>query len=104
MLLKPWLLQVSASSPSCRLTDPKGVVSGKLLRANAAGPRRCDGCTFWQADLGPRHRLMCNYYTMRHDTSPNYPRSWALQVKMRRQTWRKPKVSFERLHCSPRRS
>ena len=76
----PQTLQVSASSPSCRFTDPKGIVSGKLLRANAAGPRRADGATFWQADLGSGHRLMCNYYTMRHDTSPNYPRSWALQV------------------------
>lgn len=71
---------MSASSPSCRSTDPKGVVSRALLRANAAGPRRSDGAAFWQADLGAGHALMCNYYTMRHDASPHYPRSWALQV------------------------
>lgn len=72
-------MQVTASSPSCRFTDPKALVSGNFLRNNVARPRR-DGETWWMVDLGPQHRLMCNYYTMRHDASPNYPCSWALQV------------------------
>ncbi len=72
-------VQVTASSPSCRSTDPKAVVSGNFLRNNAASQQR-DGGTWWRMDLGAHHRLMCNYYTMRHDASPDYPRSWALQV------------------------
>lgn len=70
---------MTASSPSCRFTDPKAVVSGHFLRNNAAGQRR-DGGTWWRLDLGEQHRLMCNYYTMRHDASPDYVRNWALQV------------------------
>ncbi len=72
-------VQVTASSPSCRSTDPKALVSGNFLRNNAAGQQR-DGSTWWRVDLGAQHRLMCNYYTMRHDASPDYPRNWALQV------------------------
>ena len=71
--------QVTASSPTCRFTDPKAVVSGHFLRNNAAGQRR-DGGIWWRVDLGEQHLLMCNYYTMRHDASPDYPRSWTLQV------------------------
>lgn len=73
--------QVTASSPTCRFTDPKAVVSGHFLRNNAAGQRR-DGGIWWRVDLGEQHRLMCNYYTMRHDASPDYPRSWTLQVRV----------------------
>lgn len=71
--------QVTASSPSCRTTDPKGVVSGKFMRNNAAG-QRPDGAAWWQIDLGAQHSLLCNYYTIRHDASTTYPRNWTLQV------------------------
>ncbi|CAL8466648.1 g6184 [Coccomyxa elongata] len=79
-------LQVTASSPSCRSTDPKAVVSGNFLRNNAASQQR-DGGTWWRMDLGAQHRLMCNYYTMRHDASPDYPRNWALQASNDGTVW-----------------
>jgi hypothetical protein len=31
-------------------------------------------------DLGPHHRLICNHYTLRHDASADFLRSWVLQV------------------------
>ncbi|KAK9823236.1 hypothetical protein WJX72_001265 [[Myrmecia] bisecta] len=74
-------LQVRASSPVCRNTKPQGVVSGQFLRNNFAGPRSEAGVaqTWWSLDLGAANRLMCNYYTLRHDASQDYLRSWALQ-------------------------
>jgi hypothetical protein len=39
--------------------------------------------TWWQLDLGPQHRLLCNYYVIRHDGSQEgFARSWALQVRV----------------------
>ena len=70
--------QVQASSPSCKHTDPKAVVSGNFLRLNLAGPSKTG--TWWQINLGPGHRLICNYYTLRHDGSSEFPLCWALQV------------------------
>ncbi|KAK9831854.1 hypothetical protein WJX81_001923 [Elliptochloris bilobata] len=73
-------VQVSASSPCCRHTDAKALVSGGFLRHNAAGPPSGGGGgAWWQLDLGARHRLACNHYTLRHDASPAFPRSWGLQ-------------------------
>ena len=82
-------VQVSASSPGCRHTDAKALVSGGFLRHNAAGPPTGaaggggGGGAWWQLDLGARHRLACNHYTLRHDASPAFPRSWALQARGR---------------------
>lgn len=79
-------MQVSASSPGCRHTDAKALVSGGFLRHNAAGPPTGNGGgggAWWQLDLGARHRLACNHYTLRHDASPAFPRSWALQARGR---------------------
>lgn len=43
--------------------------------------------TWWQLDLGPQHRLLCNYYVIRHDGSQEgYARSWCLQVGAVRQS------------------
>ena len=77
-----WGLQVRASSPSCRNTDPKAVVSGLFLRNNFAGPRYEDGQlqSWWLVDLGPGHRLIINYYTLRHDGSQDFLRNWVLEV------------------------
>ena len=71
-----------ASSPSCRNTDPKAVVSGLFLRNNFAGPRYEDGQlqSWWLVDLGPGHRLIINYYTLRHDGSQDFLRNWVLEV------------------------
>ena len=32
-------------------------------------------------DLGPGHALLLNYYTIRHDGSTDFPRSWVMQVR-----------------------
>ena len=76
-------LQVSASSPVCRNTDPKAVVSGNFLRMNFAGPCTVDGKaqTWWKVDLGRQHCLTCNYYTLRQDGSQDFLRNWVMQVR-----------------------
>jgi hypothetical protein len=82
----------------------QAIVSGQFLNTSYAGPRYIRGCpapagdvaaaartcsgssstmpsTWWQLDLGPQHRLLCNYYTIRHDGSHDgFVRSWVLQV------------------------
>ncbi len=77
-------LQVSASSPVCRNTDPKAVVSGNFLRMNFAGPCTVEGQaqTWWQVDLGEQHCLTCNYYTLRQDGSQDFVRNWVMQVSL----------------------
>ena len=37
--------------------------------------------SWWVLDLGPEHRLICNHYTLRHDGSTDFLRSWVLQVR-----------------------
>ena len=76
------LLQVTASSPVCRSTDPKALVSGNFVRMNFAGPSCVNGKaeTWWQVDLGQRHCLTCNYYTLRQDGSQEFLRHWVMQV------------------------
>lgn len=67
-------------------------MSGQFLHTSFAGPRHvrggepgCDASrpsSWWQLDLGPRHRLLPSYYTMRHDGSHDgFARSWVLQVR-----------------------
>jgi hypothetical protein len=75
------LVAARASSPACRGTDPRALLSGGFLRTNFAGPRREGGAlsTWWQLDFGAGHALECNYYTLRHDGSTDFLRSWALQ-------------------------
>lgn len=56
-----------------------------FARLNFAGPRlekSGNRTTWWAIDLGGGCRLACNYYTLRADGSPNYPRSWVLQVPL----------------------
>ena len=86
-------LQVSASSPSCKLTDARALTSLKFVRINMACPNR-DGEIWWQADLGVRHSLACNYYTVRADASGNFPHDWELQVCFRL-------FSFDKMHLQP---
>lgn len=81
----------------------QALVSGQFLNTSFAGPRyvrappvstgpapgpgtttssRAAPSTWWQLDLGPQHRLLCNYYVIRHDGSQEgYARSWSLQVR-----------------------
>jgi hypothetical protein len=83
----------------------QALVSGQFLNTSFAGPRYIRApqqpaastaaaavaaaaaaaaalpSTWWQLDLGPQHRLLCNYYTIRHDGSQDgFVRSWVLQV------------------------
>lgn len=79
------LLQVRSSSPSCRFTDPRALLSGNFLPNNFAGPRLEGGpggqlASWWVIDLGPGHSLVPNYYTLRHDGSLDFLRNWVLQV------------------------
>lgn len=75
----PGWLQVQASSPCCKHTDPKAVVGRNFLRLNQAGPGKTG--TWWLFDLGANHRLICKYYTLRHDGTFDFPRTWYLQVR-----------------------
>ncbi|KAH9549375.1 hypothetical protein CY35_10G016000 [Sphagnum magellanicum] len=87
----PWMnpalikkLVVSASSPPSRFTDPKALVSRNYQGTSIAGPCNEGGGTsaWWKVDLGEDHELICNYYTVRHDGSSNFMRTWSLQVKL----------------------
>jgi hypothetical protein len=91
-------------SASCVWASMQALVSGQFLNTSFAGPRyvrappvatgaasgpgttssssRATPSTWWQLDLGPQHRLLCNYYVIRHDGSQEgYARSWSLQVR-----------------------
>ncbi|EFJ48857.1 hypothetical protein VOLCADRAFT_48365, partial [Volvox carteri f. nagariensis] len=35
--------------------------------------------SWWQVDLGEQHQLAITYYTLRHDGSQDFVRSWVLQ-------------------------
>lgn len=76
--------QVRSSSPLCRFTDPRALLSGNFLPNNFAGPRLEEGgqlASWWVVDLGHRHSLVPNYYTLRHDGSSDFLRNWVLQVR-----------------------
>jgi len=99
----------AASQLPCVVSAVQAIVSGQFLNTSFAGPRyvrepavqpvaagaegasgsssssssssRRTPSTWWQLDLGPQHRLLCNYYVIRHDGSnEGFVRSWALQV------------------------
>ncbi|KAK9833216.1 hypothetical protein WJX74_010670 [Apatococcus lobatus] len=83
-------VEVKASSPVCRSTDPKILVGGGFQRINFAGPRRQpDGShvAWWSLDLGPHHRLACNHLTLRHDGTQEFLRSWTLQASNDQLSW-----------------
>lgn len=82
-------ITVTASSPTCRYTDPKALVSRAYQPTSFAGPRIEHGrsCTWWMVDIGHDHQLMCNYYTFRQDGSTIFMRSWAFQGSMDCENW-----------------
>lgn len=96
-------LQVQASSPACRSTNPASCVALGPPRLNFAAPRSEAGrlVSWWSLDLGPRHQLACSAYTLRHDKSHDPLRSWTLQVKTLRGTLRL-KVSGNQRTTVPR--
>lgn len=74
-------VQVRASSPSCRTTDPHRLCGSQFSRHSVAKPQLGpDGqrLAWWLIDLGT-WRLACDHYTLRADGSLNYLRSWRLQ-------------------------
>ncbi|GIL97309.1 hypothetical protein Vretimale_2789 [Volvox reticuliferus] len=79
-------VDVRASSPTGRTTDPRVVVGRQFVRTNFAGPRYVNGAaiSWWQVDLGEQHQLAITYYTLRHDGSQDFVRSWVLQVGLGR--------------------
>ncbi|GAX79048.1 hypothetical protein CEUSTIGMA_g6488.t1 [Chlamydomonas eustigma] len=82
-------VQIKASSPSARHTDPKALAGDKFVCTNFAGPRYINGqaVTWWNVDLGPCHKLILNYYTLRHDASPDFPRNWVIQGSSEGSEW-----------------
>ncbi|KAK8956097.1 BTB/POZ domain-containing protein [Platanthera guangdongensis] len=82
-------ITVTASSPTCRYTDPKALVSRAYQPTSFAGPRTENGrsCTWWMVDIGQDHQLMCNYYSLRQDGSTTFMRSWAFQGSMDGEKW-----------------
>ncbi|CAI5468328.1 unnamed protein product [Closterium sp. Yama58-4] len=77
----PWMnpvllgtLSVTASSPRSRYTDGKFIVSGDYVSSSFAGPCVEEGCmtAWWCIDLGEKHKLLCNVYTVRQHGSPNH--------------------------------
>lgn len=87
---QPWVnparsgaVRAWASSPACRSTRPEGLTAPGPPKLNFAAPRADPGsgrrAAFWALDLGPRRALACAAYTLRHDTSRDFLRSWRLQ-------------------------
>ncbi|KAG2440290.1 hypothetical protein HXX76_004401 [Chlamydomonas incerta] len=74
-------VDVRASSPTGRTTDPRVLAGRQFVRTNFAGPRYVNGVasSWWQVDLGEQHQLAITYYTLRHDGSQDFARSWVLQ-------------------------
>ncbi|KAH9693811.1 BTB/POZ domain-containing protein [Citrus sinensis] len=92
----PWVnpvlakrINITASSPISRYTDPKALASRTYQGLSFAGPRMEDGhnCTWWMVDIGQDHQLMCNYYTLRMDGSRAYIRYWNFQGSMDGKSW-----------------
>lgn len=80
---------VSASSPPSRFTDAKALVSRNYQGTSFAGPCNVAGglSAWWKVDLGEDHKLMCNYYTVRQDSSSSFMRDWSFQGSMDGQKW-----------------
>jgi len=80
---------ITASSPVSRFTDPKRLASRIYNHCSYASPRPEEGklVSWWCVDLGQTRRLFCNYYTLQHDSSDCYLRSWELQGSQNGQKW-----------------
>ena len=50
------------------------------LKAVHAAVRHAQVSSWWVVDLGAAHRLIVNFYTLRHDGSADFLRNWVLQV------------------------
>jgi hypothetical protein len=67
-------------APPTPQPSPAALLAGHVSSSSSSGQPQPS--TWWQLDLGPQHRLLCNYYVIRHDGSQEgFARSWALQVR-----------------------
>ncbi|KAL4557579.1 hypothetical protein LXL04_035762 [Taraxacum kok-saghyz] len=82
-------INITASNPISRYTDPKVLASRTYQGTSFAGPRIEDGrnCSWWMIDLGLDHQLMCNYYTLRQDGSKAFMRDWNFQGSSDGKNW-----------------
>ncbi|XP_062227782.1 BTB/POZ domain-containing protein At2g30600 isoform X2 [Phragmites australis] len=97
-------ITVMASSPNCRYTDPKALVSKNYQGTCFAGPCIEEGKkrSWWMVDIGQDHQLMCNYYTVRQDGSTTFMRSWVLQGSMDGWSWTNLRVhEDDQTICQP---
>ena len=103
------MVRVWASSPPGRHTNPPAILGGPFQRTSYAGPRHTPlsssaaaaagggdalatatttPSSWWAVDLGARHRLLVNYYTLRHDgSSDGFARGWRLQGSNDLRNW-----------------
>ncbi|CAL1383682.1 unnamed protein product [Linum trigynum] len=82
-------IDITASCPASRYTDPKALASRTYQGMCFTGPRIEDGRvrSWWMVDIGQDHQLMCNHYTLRLDGSRAYIRSWKFQGSLDAKTW-----------------
>ncbi|GAB4828429.1 hypothetical protein Ancab_040043 [Ancistrocladus abbreviatus] len=97
-------INITASSPISRFTDPKVLASRTYQGTSFTGPRIEDGknCSWWMVDIGKDHQLMCNYYTLRQDGSRAFIRHWKLQGSLDGMTWANLRVhQNDQMICKP---
>jgi len=72
---KSGIVEVFCSAPTSRYTLPECFIDPAFRSTSFV-----TGWPAWIAvDLGQGTSLFCDYYTIRHDSSPGYLRSWTLQ-------------------------
>uniref|UniRef100_A0A6U9RRN1 BTB domain-containing protein n=1 Tax=Picocystis salinarum TaxID=88271 RepID=A0A6U9RRN1_9CHLO len=81
----------ASSSPLSKVSDHRWLVSGSFHSSSHFGPcydpstgqRR----TYWQVALANQCTLQCNYYSLRSDSSCNFPRNWVLEGSEDGEVW-----------------
>ena len=70
-------MKVGCSGGHGRGVEPRDIIGSKYVRCCFASAS-VENATWWSLDLR-QHRLACNYYSIRHDDSDNFVRSWNLE-------------------------
>ncbi|KAK3241628.1 hypothetical protein CYMTET_48622 [Cymbomonas tetramitiformis] len=80
---------ITASSPTSRFTNPARLSSRTFVESSSALPRQEQGqqSSWWRVDFGEQRRIMCDYYTVRHDGSQDFARDWSLQGSEDEENW-----------------
>lgn len=79
-------IQVSCSSPPSRWTSLPALVNRSFITNNFASGSDSSPA-WWMIDLGIRHRLLCNYYSLQTDGSANVIGDWEFQGSVDKYTW-----------------